>query len=316
MLEAQNLTKDFSSLRAVDDLSFEVEPGRVCGFVGPNGAGKTTTMRVIATLETPTGGNVMVNGVSILEDPYAVRRMFGFMPDYYGVYTGLTCRDCLEFFARAYELDSQTRHKRIEQILAFTGLDQLADKKVETLSKGMNQRLNLSRALINDPPVMVMDEPAAGLDPRARVELRYLIRALADQGKAVLVSSHILSELGEMCDKALFIDKGRRVAYGGLDDLQTERDERIEIRVRVLSSDEAPAVERFLAARPAIEDVRRGENGLILFVFTDPPDRVPNLLREMMNEKFSIFEFRPKDQTMEDIFMRVTEASATGGGIA
>src|SRR5690606_23966230 len=217
MLEVYRLRKEFPNVVAVSDLSFEIERGKVCGFVGPNGAGKTTTMRMIATLDMPTRGEIRIDGSSIFDSPYAARRMIGFMPDHLGIYPDMTVTDYLEFYARAYEIESRERDRRVEEIKDFTELVKIEEKLVETLSKGMRQRLNLGRALLNDPKLLVMDEPAAGLDPRARVELKELIKQLAAIGKTLLISSHILSELGEMCDSMLVIERGELVVKGSLD---------------------------------------------------------------------------------------------------
>ena len=307
VLRVENLTKDFPNTRAVNELSFELGESSICGFVGPNGAGKTTTMRIIATLEEPSAGRVWIEGMPIDEEPYRVRRRIGFMPDHYGSYPALTVEDYLEFYARAYEVDAKVRPRRIGQIMDFTGLDRIRDKEVETLSKGMRQRLNLGRALINDPKLLVMDEPAAGLDPRARVELRYLIRALAEQGKTVFVSSHILTELGEMCDSLLIIDKGRSITFGSFEQIQSGLQEGFDIAVRLTLVEKAEALERFLAERPDIENIRVDEGGRLRFSFSGEETDIPPLMREMLNADFPLIEFRPQTLTMEDVFIQITE---------
>ena len=307
MLVVEGLTKDFSNLRAVDNLSFHLDAGRVCGFVGPNGAGKTTSMRIIATLEEPTEGQVFVDGRSIFESPYEIRRMMGFMPDHYGTYPDLNVRDYLEFFARAYEIEPAQRSRRIEQIMDFTGLGKISEKKVEELSKGMRQRLNLGRALINDPKILIMDEPAAGLDPRARIELRFLIKQLADQGKTIFISSHILTELAEICDHLLVIDKGRMITFGSFQEIQRAMQKNYEISARLITAEEAPRLERFLLEHRGVADVRVGENGTISFTFLDPPEQIPALIRAVMNQGFSLMEFRPEMLSMEDVFIQITQ---------
>ena len=307
MLAVSNLTKDFANVRAVDDLSFELDEGRICGFIGPNGAGKTTTMRIIATLDEPTRGQIVVDGDSIFEEPYKVRRSIGFMPDHLGVYPSLTVRDYLEFYARAYEIEPKTRTPRLDGIMDFTGLDKLDGKFVEELSKGMRQRLNLGRALINDPKIMVMDEPAAGLDPRARIELRFLIKSLAEQGKTIFVSSHILTELAEICDHMLIIDQGRSVTFGSFDDIQGQLQEGFDITVKLIDGSEAERLERFLVERRAVESIRIGENGSVTFGFTDDKDHIPALMREVMEAGFGVIEFRPQTMSMEDVFIQITE---------
>ncbi len=307
MLKVEHLTKDFDTTRAVDDLSFELSAGRICGFVGPNGAGKTTTMRIIATLDEATQGEVWVDGHSVHHEPYLIRRRIGFMPDHYGTYPDLTVRDYLEFYARAYELPSDGRTRRVDQIMEFTGLDKIPAKKVETLSKGMRQRLNLGRALINDPLLLVLDEPAAGLDPRARVELRYLVKELARLGKTVFISSHILTELSEICDHLLIIDHGRQVRFGSFEEIQKGLCNAQEIHVRLLSAEAAPALERFLLERPGITHVAVHENGKVSFQFGTEADQVPALLRDMLNAGLPVIEFRPQTITMEEVFIQITQ---------
>ena len=310
MLRVEQLTKDFPSVRAVDNLSFELQKGRICGFVGPNGAGKTTTMRIIATLDEPSFGRVFVDNQSIAEHPYEIRRMIGFMPDHYGIYPDMTVTDYLEFYSRAYEIDPSLRSKRISQIMDFTGLDKIAPKEVESLSKGMRQRLNLGRALINDPQLMVMDEPAAGLDPRARVELRYLIKELAQQGKTIFISSHILTELGEICDDILIIDKGRMVAFGDIERIQKNMQQTIEILIKLLSPDQLPALEKFLMERRGISNILVKNHSALSFSIADDMAKVPDLIREIVNAGFPVIEFHPQTLTMEDVFIKITEGGS------
>ena len=201
-----NLKRYFGKTRAVDDISFEFTSGNVFGFVGPNGAGKTTTMRILATLDDPTEGNAYVNGVSLVDDPEKARRYVGFMPDTLPAHRDMTVHEYLDFFARAYDLRGAKRRTVVESIERFTNLEGIRDKFLLALSKGMKQRVSLARSIIHDPPVLILDEPAAGLDPRARVELRELLRVLADRGKAILISSHILTELAEICNGAVIIE--------------------------------------------------------------------------------------------------------------
>ena len=214
MIELRRLHRYFGRTRAVDDVSFDVPAGQVFGYIGPNGAGKTTSMRILATLDLPTYGDALVDGFSVVNDPDRVRRRLGFMPDYFGTYPNVNCFEYLDFFARAYGLAGRERHQALRHTMSFTGLDGLAEKPIRGLSKGMKQRLCLGRAMIHDPSVLILDEPAAGLDPRARIELREMIRQLAADGKTILISSHILTELAEMCDRVGIIEQGRLLATG------------------------------------------------------------------------------------------------------
>lgn len=309
MLQVYDLTKRFPGQLAVDRLNFELGPGQVCGFVGPNGAGKTTTMRMLATLEEPTSGEALIDGHSIHEEPYAVRRLIGFMPDHYGTYPALTVRDYLEFYARAYELQPGMRARRIGEIMDFTGLNAYPEKEVETLSKGMRQRLNLGRALLNDPKLMIMDEPAAGLDPRARIELRYLIRTLAELKKTVFVSSHILTELAEMCDLLLIIDQGKRITFGHFDDLQRQMQGALQIQVRLINPEKLNELERWLMERQMISEVKPGEGGMVTFGFGGEEADLPGLMSAALGAGFPIIEFRPRMMTMEDVFIQITKDS-------
>src|SRR6188768_2537996 len=234
LIELRHLHRYFGPTRAVNDISFEVPAGTVFGYIGPNGAGKTTSMRILATLELTTYGDAFVDGFSVLEDPDRVRKRLGFMPDYFGTYPNVNCWEYLDFFARAYGLIGRERHQALQHVMAFTHLDRLAEKPISGLSKGMKQRLCLGRAMIHDPAVLILDEPAAGLDPRARIELREMIRELAADGKTVLVSSHILTELAEMCDRVGIIERGQLLAVGTVEEIQREQQPHREVKVRVL----------------------------------------------------------------------------------
>ena len=212
-VELLHLTRVFQrGFKAVDDLSFSFTSGEVVGFVGPNGAGKTTTMRMLATLDVPDSGDILIDGKSILDDPSLAHRTVGFMPDDLPNRSDTTVDEYLDFFGRAYGLRGKELADAINGVEDFTGLVSFRDKTLRELSKGMKQRVSLARALVHDPQVIVMDEPANGLDPRARIELRELVRALAEQGKAILISSHILSELEEMCTTSVIIERGRRLS--------------------------------------------------------------------------------------------------------
>ncbi|MGI8906334.1 MAG: ABC transporter ATP-binding protein [Candidatus Sumerlaeaceae bacterium] len=309
MLEVRNLTKMFGNFKAVDDLSFKLHPGRIYAFVGPNGAGKTTTMRMIATLEEPTSGEIYVNGMSTYEHPYEIRRLIGYMPDHYGTYPDLTIRDYLEFYARAYGLEPAIRGTRIDRIMEFTGLNKIDGKRVDTLSKGMMQRLNMGRGLLNDPKVLILDEPAAGLDPRARVELRYLMKQLAEQGKTIFVSSHILTELAEMCDEMLIIDRGRQVTFGTVEQIQGSMQEAVEISVKLVGEqEELLRFETWLLERAAVSQVSPRESMAMTFSFAGDKGQVPALLREIIEAGFPVLEFKPVMLSMEDVFMQITQS--------
>ena len=217
--EVRNLTRVFGKTVAVNDISFSFEDGNIFGFIGPNGAGKTTTIRIMATLDLATSGDVFYDGVSATLYPEAVRRVVGYMPDSLPGYKDIQVWEYLDFFARSFGLKGAERTRALNDIVDFTNLGELRNKFLFALSKGMKQRVSLARALIHNPKVLIMDEPAAGLDPRARHELRTLLKILAEQKKAIFLSSHILSELQDICDGAVIIEQGRLLSAGTLNDL-------------------------------------------------------------------------------------------------
>ncbi|HNV69927.1 MAG TPA: ABC transporter ATP-binding protein, partial [Candidatus Ozemobacteraceae bacterium] len=221
-IEVVRLRKHFVNAKAVDDISFTFNSGEIIGFVGPNGAGKTTTMRMMATLDEPTDGDVFFDDVSVVESPERVRELMGYVPESLPGHREMTVHEYLDFFARAYGVRGEQRRKIVEEIEEFTNLLGIRDKFLNDLSKGMGQRVCLARALVHDPQVLIMDEPASGLDPRARVELRELLKVLATQGKAILISSHILTELAEICTGTVIIERGKLLKAGSLQEITKE----------------------------------------------------------------------------------------------
>jgi len=305
MIELRHLHRYFGTTRAVDDISFEVHAGQVFGYIGPNGAGKTTSMRVLATLDLPTAGDAFIDGFSVVDDPDRVRRRLGFLPDYFGTYANVNVEEYLDFYARSYRLRGAARRDAVRRVMEFTRLDVLAEKPTHGLSKGMKQRLCLGRALIHDPAVLVLDEPAAGLDPRARIELREMIRALAREGKTVLISSHILTELAEMCDVVGIIERGRLVAVGTVEEMhkRVERPQN-EVQVRVL--DGVAALADWLRQRPGVGDVRL-DGQEIRFLHAADAKADAQLLRAMIDAGFPVCAYGARRQTLEDVFLQVTK---------
>jgi ABC-2 type transport system ATP-binding protein len=288
----------------VNDVSFEVQAGEVFGYIGPNGAGKTTSMRILATLDEPNSGDALVDGFSVVEDPDRVRRRLGFMPDYYGTYENVDVHEYLDFFARAYGLRGTERTKALGFVKDFTGLDKLATKPINGLSKGMKQRLCLGRTMIHDPSVMVLDEPAAGLDPRARIELREMIARLADIGKAVLISSHILTELAEICDRVAIIEQGKLVAVGSVEEISSGYQTVAMVDVRFVG--DVARAHRWLEAREDLHEVRIQDRVATLSHAGDEAAQAV-LLREMIEAGLEVVEFRCRTKSLEDIFLEVTE---------
>lgn len=303
MIELRRLFRFFGRTRAVNDISFEVHSGQVYGYIGPNGAGKSTSMRILATLDTPTYGDAYVDGFSVITDPDRVRRRVGFMPDYFGTYSNMNCREYLDFFARAYGLIGRERDRAMRYVMGFTKLDTLAEKPIRGLSKGMKQRLCLARTMIHDPAVLILDEPAAGLDPRARIELRDMITALAANGKAILISSHILTELAEMCDRIGIIERGRLLATGTVEEIRRRYAPHREVKVRVIG--DTQLLHNFLNQRNDLKDIRI-EQELALFSHAGQRADEAVLLRDMVQAGIHVAEFSGHVTTLEDVFLEVT----------
>ncbi|AEI64739.1 ABC transporter ATP-binding protein [Corallococcus macrosporus] len=322
LLEVKGLRRDYGPLRAVDDVSFSLEAGSILGFIGPNGAGKSTTLRILATLDVPTSGEVLLNGHSLVDAPDRVRPLIGYMPDRYGTYDDVTVLEFLDFFARAYGLKGAARRQRVESVMAFTGLTGLADRLTTALSKGMRQRVALGRTLLHDPSLLLLDEPADGLDPRARIELRELLRALADQGKAVIISSHILTELAEICDTCAIIEQGRLLATGKVADLLQQQESGAavtpELTVRLAVGDAgAPdweRAERLLLEQPRVTRVAREGESLRVRLELEPgagPARIDAaaavLLAALVSAGLPVCAFSARERNLEDAFMTVTK---------
>jgi len=304
MVEVKRLNRYFGSLKAVNNVSFQIGRGQVFGFIGPNGAGKTTTMRILATIDVPTSGDATIDGYSVVNDPDKVRRIIGFMPDHFATYPNVNCWEYVDFYARAYGLRGKARLTAVRRVMTFTELDGLAEKAIDGLSKGMKQRLCLARAMIHDPKVLILDEPAAGLDPRARIELRELIKLLAAEGKAILISSHILTELAEMCGVVGIIELGQIVATGPVDAIQATSRTIAVMEIRVLRDPEL--VERWLGEQPDVDDVEvSGRN--ITFHFPAGEESQAALLDRMSAAKLPLVSFRSREENLEDVFMAVTK---------
>jgi len=311
MFEVRDLKKYFPRVKAVDGISFSFEKGDVMGFIGPNGAGKTTTMRVMVGLDYPTAGECFVDGRSTAVNYEYLHRKVGFMPDYTGTFPNMTVHEYMDFFARAAGLHGRERRGRVERVEEFTGLDVLRDKQVEELSKGMKQRLGLGRVLVHDPDYLVLDEPAAGLDPRARIEVRELLKILGESGKGIFVSSHILSELAEICNKVAVIDKGKILCTGTVEEIRSTLQGETEIELGFLPSCDREELEKFLLTRPEASRVRVAR-GSADFIFGGKEEELPSFLRILFDRGFPLVEVKKKEMSMEELFMRITGGNETG----
>ena len=312
-IETIDLTRRYGRMVALDKLNLSVARGSIYGFIGPNGAGKTTTLRLLAGLLEPSAGEVRLMGQPLRIG--GAQRLVGYMPDFFGVYDDLRVWEYLDFFARCYGIEAARRRRTVNELLALVDLEHKRMAYVQSLSRGMQQRLCLAHALVHDPPVLLLDEPASGLDPRARVELRELLRTLRDMGKTVLVSSHILSELAEVCTEIGIIDSGKMVVSGPVDTVRRQLEGGSRLRLRVVRGQEAAAATlRALVGAPAPELPRlRGvrydpgdERVLLVELEDSDEERQAALLTRLVQEGVVLSEFRAQVENLEELFLRLT----------
>ncbi len=304
MITVEHLSMHFNGLRAVDDVTFTVPAGEVFGFIGPNGAGKTTTIKILATLLVPTAGRAWVNGHCVVNEPEAVRQVVGYMPDYYGVYDGVTVWEYLDFFAAAYRLPYRKRRATVDAVLELTDLEGLRHRLVGTLSKGMRQRLCVAKTLIHDPKVLILDEPAAGLDPRARIELRELLKELARMGKTIFISSHILTELSDVCTTVGIIERGRLLTAGRVDQITQALSPVRRVLIEV-GGREAEA-ERLLAAQPSVVHVA-AEGTRLRVELSAERSEIADLVGLLVAADIPVLAVSDDRRDLESVFLRVTK---------
>ncbi|MBM3464981.1 MAG: ABC transporter ATP-binding protein [Armatimonadetes bacterium] len=320
MIEIENLEKSYGPAVAVERLSLRIETGDAFGFIGPNGAGKTTTIKILATLLEPSAGTVLINGYCAVEEPEKVREVLGYMPDHFGVYDGMRVWEYLDFFAAAYRKPRGQRLGLVADVLELTDMTPRRNDFVDALSVGLKQRLCLAKTLIHDPSVLVLDEPASGLDPRARIEFRELMKELTRLGKTLFVSSHILPELADFCNKIGIIEGGRLLEFGEVDEV-TARVESASYRVvnvRVIG--EPAAAREILQACPQLANVRE-QNGRrrsdgtsqLQAEFSGTLDDMPALVDRLVAEKVRLVGFWEEKTDLEDVFMKITRGGVGGG---
>jgi ABC-2 type transport system ATP-binding protein len=303
-ITVEHLKKHYGRIHAVDDISFSFSSGEIIGFVGPNGAGKSTTMRILATLDEPTGGDVRLDDVSVVEEPEKAHRLIGYVPDSLPGHRDISVHEYLDFFARSYGVTNPSRAKVVESIEEFTNLTGIRDKHLNALSKGMKNRVSVARALVHDPAVLIMDEPAAGLDPRARVELRELLKVLAARGKAILISSHILTELSEICTGAIIIERGRILRAGSLAHILTADVPHRTLLIRSLDGPEM--LHKHLLLLPNVESVRLADSAVEVDV-TGGEEDCGELLANLIRDGHRVVEFHQQRAGLEQLFMNVTQ---------
>jgi ABC-2 type transport system ATP-binding protein len=306
MIRTENLCKSYGKFQALKNLHLSVEKGTVYGFIGPNGAGKSTTMQILATLLKPTAGRAWVGNLDVIEQGDEVRRLIGYMPDFFGVYDNLTALEYLEFYAACYGIHKHLRRKIGLELLELVGLEEKRDTYVDSLSRGMKQRLGLARTLVHDPELLILDEPASGLDPRARIEFREVLKELRAMGKTILISSHILPELSSLCDAIGVMDQGELVASGSVEEITAHAQEGRTLEIRVLHGLEE--TRKYLEKSPRVLSVHLEEEKILVKVSGDETVQA-ELLSELVNRKIPVVSFSETSVNIEDVFLRVTRGS-------
>ncbi len=311
IIEIDNLVKRYKGLTAVDHLSLSVPAGAIYGFVGPNGAGKTSTMRILTTLMEATSGDARIAGYSVTKNPRDVRRAIGYMPDFFGVYNDMTVWEYLDFFSACYDIDANERAVINRDLLELVDLPHKRDAMVDSLSRGMKQRLALARTLAHDPQVLILDEPASGLDPRARVEIRELLVELARMGKTIFFSTHILADVAEICSDIGIVEAGKLVTSGGVADMQRALVPTRQYQLRLLEADFAAAQttvgqQTHVAAVQRATDDQGELTSTLLIDFTGDDAAASALLIALVQAGLPILEFSETAHDMEDLFMRAT----------
>ena len=315
IIELRDLTKRYGDVVAVDSLNLSIDEGAVFGFIGPNGAGKTTTMRILTTLLRPTAGEARIAGHSVSDEPQAVRRAIGYMPDFFGVYEDMKVWEYLDFFAACYDIPAAARPAMIDDLLALVDLGGKRDAFVESLSRGMKQRLCLARTLTHDPQVLILDEPASGLDPRARIEMRELLRELQKMGKTIFFSSHILAEVADICTSIGIIENGRLVADGNVTDMMRRLRAHRQITVRFVpgAAVDLAALVMELGGEGGVSAAMAGDDpaaNTLRLDFDGDDAALSSLLAWLVGRGLPVLSFSEERGDLEDVFMHLTRGAA------
>lgn len=308
MIEITNFAKHYGDFVAVANLNLKIPVGEMFGFIGPNGAGKSTTIRFLATLLKATHGEATINGHSVTRDPIAVRRSIGYMPDNFGVYDGMKVWEFLDFFAVAYQVPRARRKEVLSDVLELLDLTHKRDDYVNGLSRGMKQRLCLAKTLVHDPPVLILDEPASGLDPRARLEVKALLKELRKMGKTILISSHILTELADSCTSIGIIERGQLLLHGPIDKVYRRITDTRHIEVRFTGNPEAGV--SLIRSDPNVRRVDINTRTCQVEMKGSDAD-VQRLLRQLASAECGLISFAEREPTLEDVFMLVTKGLVT-----
>lgn len=302
MLVIENLVKSYGKFKAVDDLSLEIGKGHIYGFVGANGAGKTTTMKIVAGLLKPTSGKVVIDGIDIMKYPVSFKDKIGYMPDFFGVYDDLKVTEYMDFYAGVYGIEKSQRASLTDQLLELVNLTDKKDFYVDDLSRGMKQRLCLARSLIHNPELLILDEPASGLDPKARVEMKEVLKELRDLGKTILISSHILPELAELCTSIGIIERGKMVISGTVEEILKKTSQKKILKIKVLGEMEGAV--KLLKEQPSIDSVIV-HNDYLEADFNGTDEIMAEILRTAIKNEIPIISFTEVDRNLEAVFMNL-----------
>lgn len=312
----EQLTKRFGEFVAVDDLSIALPRGRILGFIGHNGAGKTTTIKVLVGQLRPTSGTARISGADCVRDARKIKWLVGFMPDTFGSYDNMRVREYLDFFGAAYQIRPRDRRIRIDEVMEIAGATYMKDRFVESLSHGMKQRVSIARTLLHDPDVLILDEPANGLDPQARIEMRKLLLRLAAMGKTLIVTSHILPELSRICDTVAIMHHGKLLAFGPLDEILKELSQQRSIEIQLASPEQADhvaeLVRKFIG--PDVEVTSSATEGVVRFPTTSSEHALAELLSQLVGAGATVSQFRELQTDLEDTFLAITQSDKTENG--
>lgn len=312
MIHTAALTKTYGDVLALDDLNLDIGEGEIFGYIGPNGAGKSTTIRILSGLLRPTSGDATVADVDVVRYPEEAKRVVGYMPDIFGVYHGMRVWEYLDFFGAAYRMSRATRRPRIDEVLHITGTDEMRDYFVDSLSRGMQQRVGIARALIHDPKVLFLDEPTSGLDPRARIEMRQLLKHLKELGKTVLVSSHILPELASVCDRIGILEQARLLLCDRMETVLRQVEQHSVIEVEVLG-DATRAGELLAGQFPAPKlEVKEIVGNLLRLSFAGENEEIAGLLAFLLQQGVGVLWYREVPPDLEHIYLKVTTQAKAG----
>lgn len=310
MLQINNLKKSFGDFKALDDVNLHVKEGEIFGFIGPNGAGKSTTMRIISGLLKADSGEVYVDGIDAIRNNKKLKEKIGYMPDYIGVYDNITAIEYLEFYGSIYGVLGKPARKRALELLELVDLQSKVNTNVDKLSRGMKQRLSLARSLMHDPKLLILDEPSSGMDPRARFEMKGILKNLQKLDKTVIISSHILVELGEVCDRVGIIDRGKIVSQGTIDDIMNQVGGSNEIEVNVI--DKLEEATNVINGFKGIQNLKLDGKSFIANL-SGGEEESYNLLKLLINNNVKVSSFRRKEGNLEDIFIQITKGNEGQG---